>query len=74
MAKDLGRQLHDNLADDGDVRGDGVRDDGVRDDGVRDDGVHGDGVRGYDCDYLNDGQCCGCQTGLPSPLGWPRCR
>lgn len=64
MAKDLGRQLHDNLADDGDVRGDGVRDDGV----------HGDGVRGYDCDYLNDGQCCGCQTGLPSPLGWPRCR
>ena len=64
VAKDLGRQLHDNLADDGDVRGDGVRDDGV----------HGDGVRGYDCDYLNDGQCCGCQTGLPSPLGWPRCR
>ena len=64
MAKDLGRQLHDNLADEGDVRGDGVRDDGV----------HGDGVRGYDCDYLNDGQCCGCQTGLPSPLGWPRCR
>ena len=27
VAKDLGRQLHDNLADDGDVRGDGVRDD-----------------------------------------------
>ena len=73
MAKDLGRQLHDNLADDGDVRGDGVRDNDHGDGDCRGN-VHGDGVRGYDCDYLNDGQCCGCQTGLPSPLGWPRCR